>query len=195
MGVALVVVGASLGGFDALLQVFGALEPKGMPPVAIVQHRGADAGSVLCSHLGDRMRLPVREAEDKMPIEPETVYLAPPDYHLLVETTCFTLSVDRPELGARPSINVLFESAADAFGSRVLAILLTGSSEDGAAGIQRVKRAGGVAVVQDPAEAASAVAPRAAISAAPVDHVLRLAAIGALLARMARDGTVLAAGL
>jgi two-component system chemotaxis response regulator CheB len=186
MTVELVVMGASLGGIDALERVLRAL-PEGLgAAVAIVQHRRADAGSRLGELLDSRSTLPVYEVEDKMPMAPAAVYLAPADYHLLVESRGFALSIDEPVCAARPSIDVLFESAADVFGDRLVGVLLTGASEDGADGIARVKAAGGVTIVQEPTEAASPIAPRAALARCQVDHVLTLDAIGPLLARLCK---------
>src|SRR5207247_7044474 len=116
--------------------------------------------------------------EDKTAIEPRHVYIAPSDYHLLVEAGSFALSVDERVQHARPSIDVLFETAADAYGDRVIGVILTGANEDGAAGLARIKARGGVAIVQDPAGAAKRVMPEAAIAATVADAVLPLEDIG-----------------
>ena len=119
--------------------------------VVVAQHRKADAvEGGLAGLLGHRAHLPVADANDKTSIEPGHVYLAPPDYHLLVQPGYFSLSTDDRVHFARPSIDVLFESAADAYRERLVGVILTGANADGAAGLARIKRAGGVAVVQDP---------------------------------------------
>ncbi|HKP12764.1 MAG TPA: chemotaxis protein CheB [Blastocatellia bacterium] len=177
----LIVAGASLGGYDALAALLGEL-PEGFPlPLAVVQHRSADSDELLSALLQRSCRLPLAEVEDKQPILPGAIYLAPANYHLLVERDHFALSVDHRVQYARPSIDVLFESAADAYRERLAAVLLSGSNEDGARGIARVKARGGLTVVQDPASAESARMPAAAIAASEVDFVLPLAGIAQLL--------------
>src|SRR5262249_12340639 len=126
--------------------------------------------------------LPVREAEDKEPVRAGTVYFAPPDYHLLVETgPHLALSADEPVHYSRPSIDVLFESAADVFGERLLGIILTGASDDGAAGLEAVHRAGGLTVVQEPHSAYASLMTESALKRGPVDFVLSLEQIAELL--------------
>jgi two-component system chemotaxis response regulator CheB len=181
MKIELIVAGASLGGFDALATLLGEL-PEDFPlPLAVVQHRSIDSEDLLSVLLQRTSRLPLNEVEDKQPILPGMVYLAPANYHLLVERDHFALSVDDRVQYARPSIDVLFESAADAYRERLAAVLLSGSNDDGALGIARVKARGGLTIVQDPASAESARMPAAAIAATPVDHVLPLAGIAQLL--------------
>jgi Chemotaxis response regulator containing a CheY-like receiver domain and a methylesterase domain len=177
----LIVTGASLGGFDALAVLLGALPENFSLPLAVVQHRSVDSDELLPILLGRACRLPLTEVEDKQPILPGTVYIAPANYHLLVEKDHFALSVDERVQFARPSIDVLFESAADAYRDKVVAILLSGSNEDGAQGIARVKARGGLTLVQDPASAESARIPPAAIATSEVDHVLPLAEIAQFL--------------
>jgi two-component system chemotaxis response regulator CheB len=127
--------------------------------------------------------LPVIEPEDKLPLQPGHVYLAPSDYHLLVEHGWLALSVDPPVQYARPSIDVLFESLADAYGPRAVGVMLTSASADGAEGAAAIKRAGGRVLVQEPGSAESPVGPRAVIARTPVDAVLPLEQLpGALLA-------------
>ncbi len=170
----LVVIGTSLGGLDALTEVLGSLPGETPAPIAVVQHRRPDGDSRLADLLSRRCVLPVQEAQDKDPIERSHVYVAPADYHLLVDGEVFHLNVDEPVSWARPSIDVLFESAAESDEWHVIAVLLTAASEDGAAGIEAVATAGGVTIVQDPASARSAVALRAALARTRVDHVLPL---------------------
>jgi two-component system chemotaxis response regulator CheB len=133
-------------------------------------------------------RLRVREPLDKDPIRPGFVYLAPPDYHLLVERHGFALSTDGPVCHARPSIDVLFESAADAFGRGAIGVILTGASSDGAAGVAAIHRRGGRLIVQDPATAEGSAMPRAALSRAPGCRVLALREIPAALIELCVPG-------
>jgi two-component system chemotaxis response regulator CheB len=182
--VELIVAGASLGGFDALAALLSAL-PEDYPlPLAVVQHRSVDSDDLLPVLLQRTTRLPLIEVEDKQPILPGTVYIAPANYHLLVERNHFALSVDDRVRFARPSIDVLFESAADAYRERLAAVLLSGSNDDGARGMARVKARGGLTIVQDPASAESSRMPAAAIAASPVDYVLPLTGIAQLLTNL-----------
>ena len=137
--------------------------------------------------LGEHTRRPEHDVEDKSPIEPRHVYLAPSDYHLLVEPGSFALSVDERVQHARPSIDVLFESAADAYGERVIGVILTGANEDGAAGLARIKRRGGAAIVQDPGSAERRAMPDAAIAATVADAILPLEEIGRFLCSLCLD--------
>ncbi len=185
---ALVVIGTSLGGLHALQSVLGGLGATFPWPVAIVQHRSAeDIDDTLAVILQRHCVLPVREVEDKDPIEPGRVYLGPSDYHLLVEADGFALSTEGRVTFARPSIDVLFESAAAVFGRMVVAVVLTGASSDGAAGVVSVKAAGGRVLVQDPLTADSAVMPRAAIATRRVDEILPLATIGSRLNQLVQQ--------
>lgn len=182
----LVVVGASLGGLTALQTLLAALPEGFAVPIAVAQHRRPDGDSRLVELLAKKTSLRVKEPDDKDEIERRTVYVAPADYHLLVERQgAFALSVDEPVVFARPSIDVLFESAAEAYGRRLAAVLLTASSEDGAAGMAAVAERGGVTVVEDPASAASPVAGLAALARTRVQHVLPVAEIGPLLGGLA----------
>jgi two-component system, chemotaxis family, protein-glutamate methylesterase/glutaminase len=157
--------------------------PADLPvPILIVQHRGPASDRRLVAMLQEQTALKVLEAEDKAALAPGTVYVAAPDYHLLVEAPgALALSTDVPVRSARPSIDVLFETAADAYGPGVLGVLLTGASADGASGLARIKAAGGKAIVQDPATAECATMPAAGIAAAPVDYILPLESIGEYL--------------
>jgi two-component system, chemotaxis family, protein-glutamate methylesterase/glutaminase len=179
MGYELVCVGASWGGLDAVGRLLADVPEDVDVPIVVAQHRsaGAAAGG-LADLLRMRIKRPVQDVEDKMPIESRHVYLAPPDYHLLVERGSFALSVDPRVQHSRPSIDVLFESAAYAYGPSVIGIILTGANEDGAAGLAVVKARGGVAVVQDPRGAARRTMPDAAIAATAADAILPLEEIG-----------------
>jgi len=179
----IVAVGASLGGLDAIETLLEALPRDFGAPVVLVQHRKADPDSRLVELLGSHSVLPVSEPDDKEPVEPGHVYLAPSNYHLIVERGFFSLSTEPPVWFARPSIDVLFGSVADSYGAEAIAVMLTGSNEDGAAGAQAVKLAGGQVVVQDPATAESPIAPRAVLARTSADAVLPLAQIAAFLRR------------
>ena len=145
-------------------------------PIVVAQHRSPDAvEGGLAELLSAHTQRPIRDAEDKDALEPGHVYLAPPDYHLLVEPGHFALSVDERVQHARPSIDVLFESAADAYRERTVGVVLTGANRDGAAGLARIKELGGVAIVQSPHEALAHAMPRAALAATPeADAILPL---------------------
>jgi two-component system chemotaxis response regulator CheB len=181
-----IVMGGSSGALEALATLLPALPADCAVPVAIVVHLPPSRPSHLAEVLAARTVLPVREAEDKEPLAPGTVYVAPANYHLLIERTkTFALSADEAVLFSRPAIDVLFESAADAYGERLLGIILTGASADGARGLSAVKRRGGVAVVQTPEGAIAPEMPRAALSLVEADHVLSLTDLAALLGRLA----------
>jgi two-component system chemotaxis response regulator CheB len=181
--VEIVAVGASLGGLDALKTILSALPVAFGCALVIVQHRRADPESHLVDLLGRHSLLPVSEPDDKEPVEAAHVYLAPPNYHLIVERGFFSLSTDAPVWYARPSIDVLFESVADSYGAAAIAVVLTGANEDGAAGARAVKKAGGRVLIQDPATAESAVAPRAVLAQTSVDGILTIDQIVAFLRR------------
>jgi two-component system, chemotaxis family, protein-glutamate methylesterase/glutaminase len=181
MNYELIVIGASWGGLHAVGEVLAALPPDFDVPVVVAQPR-RDEGGGLASLLASRTRLRVEDAEDKQPIERGRIYLAPPDYHLLVQRGWLSLSTEEHVHHARPSIDVLFDSAAEAYGEWVIGVILTGANEDGAAGLARVKELGGVAVVQDPATAERREMPAAALAAiGAADAVLPLDEIGLFL--------------
>ncbi|TCS35651.1 two-component system chemotaxis response regulator CheB [Paucimonas lemoignei] len=178
----LVVIGASAGGVDAIGNLLAALPADFAPAVAVVLHLPPDRPSMLAELFASRCALPVKEAEDKEPIQPGTVVVAPPDYHLQVEPDhTFSLSCDEPVLYSRPSIDVLFDSAAMAYGAALLGIILTGASADGTAGLKAVRARGGQAWVQDPEDAVARLMPAAAIADAGADRVLPLEQMKQLL--------------
>ena len=212
----IVVVGTSLGGLNALTVLLTDL-PKSFPlPIVIVQHRHKESNNMLSDYLQQQSYLPVTEAEDKEEIVPGRVYLAPADYHLLIELPCysdfsvyesyftgegnapilakaeiqnrgaptFALSTEAPVSYARPSIDVLFESAADAFGEKVIGIVLTGASSDGAQGLAKIKAEGGLTFVQEPDSAQCPIMPAAAIAAVEVDWILPLSKIAPCLVNL-----------
>lgn len=183
----LIVVGASAGGVSALQQLLAALPPDLPMPVLVVLHLPRDRPSRIADLLDSGCALPVREAEDKQALVPGTVTFAPSDYHLLVEDRgSLALSVDPLVLFSRPAIDPLFESAADVFGSGVLAILLTGASSDGSAGVAAVREAGGQAWIQSPDDAFSPIMPAAALAHAGADAVLTLESLCSRMKGLAR---------
>ena len=177
-----VVIGTSAGGIEALSNLLPAL-PAGLhASVFVVIHLPRQRPSLLVDIFQPKCAVFVREAQDKEPVAPGTVYFAPPDYHLLVDDgPALALSSDPLVNFSRPSIDVLFESAADAFGPRLAAMLLTGASQDGAAGLEAVQRAGGITVVQDPADAQVPVMVESALRRITATFVLTLAEIERLL--------------
>lgn len=182
----LVVIGASWGGLAAIREVLGGL-PAGFPAaVIVVQHRGARDG-MLAQLLDETCALAVREAEDKDELRAGEVLVAPPGYHALVDDDVLELNVDAPVRFSRPSIDVLFESAAGRPG-RVVGVVLTGSNADGADGLAEIRRRGGIALVQDPDDAERAEMPRAALAAVPDAQVRPLREIGPELARIFGGG-------
>ena len=173
-----VVIGTSAGAVEALSVILPALPREFRLPVIVVVHVPADKRSVMAELFRSKCQLDVLEAEDKEPIVGGRIYFAPPNYHLLVEVDrALSLSSDEPVLFSRPSIDVLFESAAEAYGPGLIAIVLTGANHDGASGLRAIVDAGGVAVVQDPATAFMPTMPEAAILKCPGARVMSLAAI------------------
>ncbi|MBA2688398.1 MAG: chemotaxis protein CheB, partial [Gemmatimonadaceae bacterium] len=146
------VIGTSWGGLAALTEIIAGL-PRDFPiPIAVVQHRSKDS-DLLVGLLQDVSGLCIRDAEDKEPLCAGTIYIAPPDYHMLVEREYVSLTVDSPVRFSRPSIDVLFKSASDTFGANTIGVVLTGANEDGAGGLARIAARGGKTIVQDPEEA------------------------------------------
>lgn len=184
----IVVIGTSSGGLEAMQVLLPGLGGKFPCPLVVAQHRGKETGSGLREFLQKSCRMPIEEPEDKTPIEPGRVYLAPGDYHLLVEKGHFALSIDAPVWYARPSINVLFESAADAYAETVVGVILSGANGDGARGLAAIKARGGKTVVEEPASAAYRAMPEAALSASAVDRVLPLAEIAPYLSSICHAG-------
>jgi two-component system chemotaxis response regulator CheB len=181
-----IVVGVSMGGVQALRVLLSGL-PKDFPvPLLIVHHISPDAGSDLANMLNALCAIHVKEAEEEETITSKTAYLAPSNYHLLAEKNgTLALSVDAPVNFARPSVDVLFESAAEAFGPGLIGVILTGAGSDGSKGLKRIKDKGGLAVIQDPADADVDSMPRSALAAVKADHVLVLREIAPLLCILA----------
>ena len=173
-----VVIGTSAGGLQALKTLLPSLPATFPCPLMIVQHMSPHSDNYMVRMLDGLSAIRVKEADEKEPIAPGTAYIAPPDYHLLVEED-FTLSLSMEEKVnySRPSIDVLFETAADAYGPFLLGIVLTGANADGADGLAYIKKKGGYIVVQQPADAESPAMPRAAIEKAVPHKVLTLSEI------------------
>ena len=180
----LIVVGTSMGGLQALEIVLGSLPSTFALPMVIVQHRSKRDSDRLRMVLQRHSNIKISEPQDKEPIAAGHAYLAPSDYHLLVEDEAFALSTEGPVCAARPSIDVLFESAAEAYGESVIGVVLTGSSTDGAYGASRIKERGGMVIVQDPATAESNVMPLAAIAVCAVDATVPLDQMASYLVQL-----------
>jgi two-component system chemotaxis response regulator CheB len=180
-----VVVGASAGGIEALLALLHGIPPPWRLPVVVVLHLPEGHQSHLAEIFAERLHMPVHEAADKMPVAPDSLYFAPPGYHLSIERDrCFSLSCEPPVHFSRPSIDVLMASAADAYGPALAGFLLTGANDDGAEGLLRIHMAGGITAVQDPEEAQIPTMPRAAIARHSPDHVLALRELRTLLLQL-----------
>jgi two-component system chemotaxis response regulator CheB len=180
-----IVIGSSAGGLNALQKILGPLPANFTLPILIVQHRLPTADDLLTFALNEFCRLKVKEADEKDYLEPGRVYVAPANYHLLVEQDkTLSLSTDAKVCYSRPSIDVLFESAADAFLSHLIGIILTGANNDGTAGLKKIKENGGLTLAQDPATAEADIMPASAIQENVVDRVLSLAEIAAFLTQL-----------
>jgi two-component system chemotaxis response regulator CheB len=177
-----IVIGSSAGGLRALLTIFQAL-PEDYPlPIIIVQHLLDGNDTYLAEFLNEKAVITVKEAKDKEAIQQSTVYLSPPGYHLLIEDDhTLSLSMDPRVNFSRPSIDVLFESAAFVYEERCIGIILTGASSDGSLGLNKIHSKGGLTLVQDPETAEFSAMPRAAIKATDVDHILTLEEFGDFL--------------
>ncbi|MFH1157249.1 MAG: chemotaxis protein CheB [Pseudomonadota bacterium] len=184
-----VVIGGSAGGLGALDMILPCLAPGSILAVLIVQHISPGSDDFLARHFGRICSLRVSEPEDKEPILPGNIYIAPPNYHLMVETDrTIALSVDGRVNYSRPSIDVLFETAAQVYQEHLAGLILTGANADGARGLARVKDWGGLALVQNPETAEARTMPESAIRAAAVDHILDLKAIGPFLNQLGTKG-------
>jgi len=170
-----IVIGTSWGGLDAVSRLLDGLDDGVRQPIVVVQHRSVDSEEGALAHiLSTHTRRVVCDPNDKTELEEFHVYLGPPDYHVLLEYGHVALSTDDLVQYARPSVDVLFDSAADAYGERAIGIVLTGANHDGAAGLARIKDRGGVAIVQEPESSAKRTMPDAAIAATVADAVLPL---------------------
>ena len=187
----IVVIGTSWGGLTALSEIVSGLPADFPLPICIVQHRSKDSDALLVRLLQDLTPLCVRDAEDKESLCPRNIYVAPPDYHMLVETEYISLTVDSPVRFSRPSIDVLFRSAADTFGASTIGVVLTGANEDGAAGLARIAARGGKTIVQDPKTAESPIMPVSALRAVPGARVVPLDQISNELVKLVTAAPVL----
>jgi two-component system, chemotaxis family, protein-glutamate methylesterase/glutaminase len=183
-----VVIGVSAGGMKALRVLLSGFGSQLNTSVIIVQHRMESSDNYLITYLDERCRWMVKEAEEKERIVKGVIYLAPAQYHLLVEKDyTFSLTVDEPVCYSRPSVDVLFETAALAYKNRLIGVILTGANSDGSAGIQKVKAAGGLTIAQNPDTALSPVMPQAAIATGAVDFILELEDIATFLTDISRN--------
>lgn len=181
----LVVVGTSWGGLNALRELVGRLPADFPLPIVLVQHRHRQSDHLLSTLLQERTSLPVAEVDDKAPIERGTVYIAPADYHLLIDRGSFSLSTEAPVRYSRPSIDVTFYSAADTYAADTVGVVLTGANSDGSRGLRRIFDRGGLTFVQDPATAESPAMPAAAIRCVPAARVLTIPEIATMIASLA----------
>ena len=182
-----IVIGASAGGVEALLNILGPLREGFALPIIVVLHLPDERRSHLAEVFARRVSLPVLEARDKTQVEPGTLYFATPGYHLSVEQDrSFSLSLEDRVHYSRPAIDYLFESSADAYGPTLAAVLLTGANQDGAQGLSQVKQRGGLTIVQDPDDAQVATMPQAALDILQPDHILTLRGIGRFLVELER---------
>nr|WP_180206422.1 chemotaxis protein CheB [Pseudomonas sp. SbOxS1]NYU06661.1 chemotaxis protein CheB [Pseudomonas sp. SbOxS1] len=182
-----IVIGASAGGVEALLNILGPLREGFVLPIIVVLHLPDERRSHLAEVFARRVSLPVQEAMDKTSVEAGTLYFATPGYHLSVEQDrSFSLSLEDRVHHSRPAIDYLFESAADAYGPNLAAVLLTGANQDGAKGLSQVKQRGGLTIVQDPDDAQVATMPQAALDILQPDHILPICGIGRLLVELER---------
>ena len=180
-----IVIGVSSGGMTALKFIFSALPAAFSLPIIIVQHINAHSDNEWIKLLNNKSQLTFKEADEKEKIENGNVYIAPANYHLLIELDkTFSLTIDEHVNFARPSIDVLFESAAEAYTNKLIGIVLTGSNNDGAKGIKRIKELGGMAIIQDPKTAESSTMPESAIAAVQPDYILSLEKIVQLLIKL-----------
>jgi two-component system chemotaxis response regulator CheB len=183
-----VLIGASAGGGEALAIILSRLPAKFFLPIVIVQHLHASDGGSFAETLSHRSRLTIVVPCDKQKIEPGKVYVAPANYHMLIERTGYiSLSVEEKVKWSRPSIDVLFESAAYAMDERVIAILLTGANNDGVEGMRTVRALGGITIAQDPKTAEHPVMPQAAIDKGAAEKILRLDEIAEVLGKIAEN--------
>ena len=183
-----IVIGVSAGGMNALSTVLSGLSDDFALPIIIVQHMDPNSRDYLSDHLDQKCNIQVKEAEDKENIMDGVAYIAPANYHLLLEEDrTFSLSVDDLVNYSRPSIDVMFETAADVYRRKLVGVVLTGANADGSEGLTKIKAMGGLAVVQDPATAHVDYMPKAAIASTKVDHILSLEGIVSLLTELSNS--------
>ena len=176
------VIGASTGGMNVLYRIFSTFPSSFALPIVVVLHRHPSSDNYLIAALNEKSMIPVKEAAEKEEIVQGVIYIAPPNYHLMIEDDrTFSLSVSELVNYARPSIDVLFDTAAETYGPKLIGIILTGANKDGSQGLKKIKEFGGLTIVQDPAYAEIGTMPRAAIAATKVDYVLTPEQIGTFL--------------
>jgi two-component system chemotaxis response regulator CheB len=184
----LLVVGGSAGSLEALLHFLPHLRPEKNLAIVLIMHRRAGE-SLLTQLLQEKTTWQVKEAEEKEPVLPGTIYIAPADYHLLIEKDrTFSLDYSEKVHYSRPSIDVTFEAAADVYGPAVIALLLSGANQDGTEGLQKIKEAGGYVIVQDPAEAAVSFMPQYAVGHIAVDRVVPMHEVTPLIHSLLQSG-------
>ena len=177
-----IVIGSSMGGMAVLSKILPALPSESKLPILSVQHRHADSDEFLAEYLNKLSNINIVEAEDKSKIKSGTVYLAPPDYHLLVEyNKTISLSKDHAINFSRPSIDVLFDSAADVYQDKLIGVILTGANSDGILGLKKIKKQGGLTIVQNPDTAQASTMPKSAINNVDVDYILDIEEIAGFL--------------
>ena len=183
-----IVIGVSAGGMSALSTILSCLPDDFALPIIVVQHMDPNSRDYLPDHLDRKCSMQVKEAEDKENIINGVAYIAPPNYHLLLEEDrTFSLSVDDAVNYSRPSIDVMFETAVDVYKEKLVGVILTGANADGSKGLTKIKAMGGLAVVQDPATAHVDYMPKAAIASTKVDHILPLEEISSLLMELSNS--------
>ncbi len=174
-----IVIGVSSGGMITLNTILRHLPSDFVLSIIIVQHQHPESDDFIAKFLDARCNLTVKQADEKESILPGVIYIAPPNYHLMIEEDrTFSLSIDKRVHYARPSIDILFETAADVFGKKLVGIILTGANEDGSHGLRKIKESGGLTIVQDPDTAEVDTMPKAAIASTKVDYILPLEKIG-----------------
>ena len=188
MAYSVVGIGTSWGGLAAMTKLLGGLPGDFSLPVVVVQHRGKDSDRLLSELLQDATDLRVCEAEDKEPLEPGTVHIAPANYHVLVDAGYLSLTVEDPVRFSRPSIDVMFSSAADTYGSGAIGVVLTGANEDGSRGLSHIVKRGGRALVQDPRTAEIPIMPVSALKAVPSAEILPLDKLAPRLIELSLEG-------
>ena len=183
-----IVIGTSAGGFMALSTLLENIPADYRLPIIVVQHRAKDSHELFEEVLQRKCNIKIKQSDEKEKIHSGNVYIAPPDYHLLVEADrTFSLSSESPVQFSRPSIDVLFESAALVYQKKLVGIILTGSNHDGAAGITTIRRMGGLTIAQDPAEAQYSLMTQASIDTNSVNHIWSLAEIRDFLEKLGEE--------
>jgi two-component system chemotaxis response regulator CheB len=193
MAYSVVGIGTSWGGLAAMTRLLGGLPGDFSLPVVVVQHRGKDSDRLLTELLQDSTDLRVCEVEDKEPLAPGTVHIAPANYHVLIDHGYLSLTVEAPVRFSRPSIDVMFSSAADAYGAGAIGVVLTGANEDGARGLSHIVKRGGRALVQDPRTAEIPIMPAAALKRVPSAEVLLLDALAPRLIELSNEQVIVGA--